>query len=120
MIVTFAVTFTAGLRRQTLSFQFVISPEHDLDQHLDDFAKQVQQEEMLAREEVPQSKFSNHITAWREDLRDTAMFRTQEGFLGLGPRLTQEGDEIWLPMGAYMPFIFRGMTEDDFEEVYPC
>lgn len=145
MIVAFAVTFTAGLRRQALSFQFIIGPEYDLDQYLDDFAKHVQQEELPALEEVSHSKFSNHITVGREDLRDTTMVRTQEGFLGLGPRLTQEGDEIWLPMGAYMPFIFRpvgkgrykilgqvylhgaikgeavkDMTEDDFEEVYLC
>lgn len=74
-----------------------------------------------------------------------AFFCTFSGYLGLGPALLQEGDEVWLAMGAKMPFVFRrvgvgifkilgqtylhgvmrgeavaGLTEDDFQTVTLC
>ncbi|KAF2714056.1 HET-domain-containing protein [Pleomassaria siparia CBS 279.74] len=76
---------------------------------------------------------------------DRAFFCTEQGYIGLGPRIMDKGDECWLPMGSTVPFILRpvdegkyrllgqtyvngmmdgevieGMSEDDFEEIILC
>lgn len=38
-----------------------------------------------------------------------AFFGTFDGRLGLGPRLTIGGDEVWLPLGSAAPFMLRPM-----------
>lgn len=40
-------------------------------------------------------------------LLDRVIFRTQQGRIGLGPRATEPGDEIYLLGGASVPFILR-------------
>jgi hypothetical protein len=49
------------------------------------------------------------------DLYRSALFRgfyiTTNSRYGLAPLIAQEGDEIWLPMGATMPFLFRPLSE---------
>jgi hypothetical protein len=44
-------------------------------------------------------------------------FATSEGRLGLGPRITKNGDQVWLPMGASMPFVLRPLGEKSFSMV---
>ncbi|PHH89676.1 hypothetical protein CDD83_5529 [Cordyceps sp. RAO-2017] len=39
--------------------------------------------------------------------RDRRIFRTERGYLGIGPRKLREGDQVMLVAGAELPFIFR-------------
>ena len=39
--------------------------------------------------------------------RDRRLFRTKNGYLGIGPRSLRNGDKIMLVAGAGLPFIFR-------------
>ncbi|EUC36134.1 hypothetical protein COCCADRAFT_88942 [Bipolaris zeicola 26-R-13] len=45
----------------------------------------------------------------------TRCFLTRDGRLGLGPRITEGGDQIWLPMGADTPFVLRPLCNGDFK-----
>lgn len=51
------------------------------------------------------------MTTFENRMRDVKagrrMFRTKENLLGMGPKSTQEGDEVWVIMGAKVPFILR-------------
>lgn len=46
-----------------------------------------------------------------------ACFLTRRGRLGLGPRITQGGDQLWLPMGADTPFVLRPLDDGNFRVV---
>jgi hypothetical protein len=35
------------------------------------------------------------------------LFRTESGFLGLGPQSLEVGDGVWIPRGAKAPFVLR-------------
>lgn len=39
---------------------------------------------------------------------DRRMFRTKDGYVGLGPENVKYGDEIWIVEGARVPFVLRG------------
>ena len=81
----------------------------------------------------------------RRAASDRTFFVTVDGRLGLGPRIWRAGDEVWLPMGARMPFTLRNedtktyrilgqtylhgvmrgeavkeLTEEDFEVITLC
>jgi len=43
----------------------------------------------------------------REVKAGRTMFRTKTNLLGMGPLSTQEGDEVWVLMGAKVPFVLR-------------
>ncbi|KAF5845495.1 hypothetical protein GGP41_003071 [Bipolaris sorokiniana] len=45
----------------------------------------------------------------------TRCFLTRDGRLGLGPRITAGGDQIWLPMGADTPFVLRPLHDGNFK-----
>ncbi|EUC42939.1 hypothetical protein COCMIDRAFT_102197 [Bipolaris oryzae ATCC 44560] len=45
----------------------------------------------------------------------TRCFLTRDGRLGLGPRITAGGDQIWLPMGADTPFVLRPLHGGKFK-----
>ncbi|KAH7175267.1 heterokaryon incompatibility protein-domain-containing protein [Dactylonectria macrodidyma] len=40
------------------------------------------------------------------------LFRTERGYLGLGPRSARAGDQIWLIAGARTPFVLRPARDD--------
>jgi hypothetical protein len=44
-----------------------------------------------------------------------AFFVTSNDRFGLAPMIAQEGDQIWLPQGATMPFVFRPLSEGVFQ-----
>lgn len=43
------------------------------------------------------------------------MFRTSEGFLGLGPEFVQVGDTLWVISGVMTPLIFRSASLNNRE-----
>lgn len=44
-----------------------------------------------------------------------AFFVTCHNRFGLAPMIAREGDQIWLPQGANMPFVFRPLSEGVFQ-----
>ena len=42
-----------------------------------------------------------------------SLYRTSNGYLGLGPASAQKGDEIWLINGALVPFIMRRQVNQE-------
>lgn len=45
------------------------------------------------------------------------LFRTSENKLGLGPKSTKEGDEVWLLAGTKVPYILRPVGDKFYEFV---
>ncbi|KAF2034904.1 hypothetical protein EK21DRAFT_107535 [Setomelanomma holmii] len=48
--------------------------------------------------------FESHM---REVKNGRRMFRTKGDLLGMGPLSVQEGDEVWIILGAKIPFVLR-------------
>jgi hypothetical protein len=57
----------------------------------------------------------DYMTGLNEVAARQAFIATREGRIGLGPRITEVGDEIWLPIGAHMPFVLRPLGEKNFK-----
>jgi hypothetical protein len=53
----------------------------------------------------------DHVVGRR--MTGRCIYRTTEGYLGVGPTSTKEGDEVWLVEGALVPFIMRPAGETD-------
>ncbi|KAE8152350.1 hypothetical protein BDV25DRAFT_137923 [Aspergillus avenaceus] len=49
--------------------------------------------------------------AWRRYYTARCLFRTERGYLGLGPETIEPGDEVWLVAGSRTPFILRKLDE---------
>ena len=45
-------------------------------------------------------------------LKNQSFFITQKGYMGIGPRNLQVGDEAWILLGGPLPFILRPIIED--------
>ena len=48
------------------------------------------------------------IGVWRR------FFRSNDGFLGVGPRSLKVGDQIWIPAGKGCPVILRSLETGNF------
>jgi hypothetical protein len=48
------------------------------------------------------------LTSVRGMVPNQAFFVTKNGWMGIGPKSTREGDEIWTLHGGQVPFILRG------------
>lgn len=113
--VSFASTFTAGLTQMT---------EHDTSSMDDFYAYYRSLPAVMGKSKAPLLDVSNESNPTGDadrylmDVQSVAPYRsffaTQDGRLGLGPRITKGGDEIWLPMGATMPFILRPYANGNF------
>ncbi|KAJ6195223.1 hypothetical protein J3E72DRAFT_271480 [Bipolaris maydis] len=57
--------------------------------------------------------YKRYTTAYLAE--STRCFLTRDGRLGLGPRITEGGDQIWLPMGADTPFVLRPLHDGNFK-----
>ncbi|KAJ5024565.1 hypothetical protein PSV08DRAFT_372838 [Bipolaris maydis] len=57
--------------------------------------------------------YKRYATAYLAE--STRCFLTRDGRLGLGPRITEGGDQIWLPMGADTPFVLRPLHDGNFK-----
>jgi hypothetical protein len=51
--------------------------------------------------------------AWTDVCTNRSLFRTDKGFLGLGPRETRSGDLVFILKGAAVPYLFRKCKVDD-------
>src|SRR5271156_2955731 len=58
-------------------------------------------------------KVNAYESAFVTRMFDRRLYRSSRGFLGLGPRSTQEGDQIWLVRSAHVPFVLRQKPNDD-------
>jgi ankyrin repeat protein len=68
--------------------------------------------------DAPQHKQKrNFHSSFTQNYRTRRLFRTAKGYLGLAPRSTQPGDQVWLLAGARVPFILR-RGEDDGSDTY--
>ncbi len=108
----FALTLTAGLTTTHGEFDPVPAEEH-LERHVHGL------ESYLRRYEGPplvQTSEDDDIAnnfAWDIDRAGSkrCLYVTSDGQFGLGPMVTRPGDQVWLPLGATMPFIFRPVRE---------
>lgn len=48
------------------------------------------------------------------------MFRTKSGYIGLGPRLTQKGDHIFLVRGSRVPLVLRSQDSERWTLLGDC
>jgi hypothetical protein len=44
-----------------------------------------------------------------------AFFCTEQGHIGLGPWIMENGDECWLPLGSTVPFVLRPIDEGRYK-----
>jgi hypothetical protein len=61
-------------------------------------------EGMIARDEKVSQPFED---ALQDVMKFRALYRMERGYLGLGPRSAECGDEVWLLQGARVPFVLR-------------
>ncbi|OAL47856.1 hypothetical protein IQ07DRAFT_633530 [Pyrenochaeta sp. DS3sAY3a] len=147
-LVNVAMTLTAGL---TIDSDLVTKPaEEHRERHIENFREYVRREQVNEEASIDYPRERNDEAVFYDDALQRlswhrSLFRSRDGQFGLGPRIMKPGDEIWLPMGATMPFIFRplgdssfnilgqayvhgimrgeavqGLTENDFEKVILC
>jgi hypothetical protein len=113
-----AYTLTAG------SMRHVDSVDQDVRQHLKNFDAYCRAA-LIANDGDVASHISDedddgaddYLRAIQSTAPNRGFFATQEGRLGLGPRITMEEDEVWLFMGASMPFVLRGDGEKSFKVI---
>jgi len=48
---------------------------------------------------------------YKNTLMERSIFRTQEGYLGLGPYITQPGDLVCVLFGLNVPYVLRAVNE---------
>lgn len=52
------------------------------------------------------------VSSWQKVRTDRRLYITRKGYLGLGPRSMQVGDEVWLICDAKVPFVLRPLPND--------
>ncbi|KAM7190131.1 Heterokaryon incompatibility protein (HET) domain containing protein [Naviculisporaceae sp. PSN 640] len=60
---------------------------------------------------VAQTRISFRVD-WLNRAGNRYLFRTERGYLGLGPRTIKVGDQVGLLQGAQVPYIFRHQEKD--------
>jgi hypothetical protein len=51
-------------------------------------------------------------TMYDQHYRNRRLFRTAKSYLGLGPLSVQPGDQVWLFLGARIPFVLRKVSDE--------
>ncbi|TDZ99846.1 Heterokaryon incompatibility protein 6, OR allele [Colletotrichum sidae] len=72
---------------------------------------------------APGETFQEIRTATRRALRNRRLGITSNGYLGLFPKFSVEGDEVYVLDGCHVPFLLRNAGEGKFRlvgEVYVC
>jgi hypothetical protein len=104
-----ATSLTAGLTT-TNDFQVLPADEHK-EHHLSIFKAWYREGEAIEAGTDPDPVDSEGAEYFKNNFQrhhtHRVLFLTREGRFGLGPGITYFQDEVWLPMGARMPFIFR-------------
>ena len=69
----------------------------------------------MVKESFPYAHAEGRVSQGRE------LFITEQGFLSLGPRTVQKGDQIWLLCDSRLPFVLRPLAEtSNFTLVGEC
>ncbi|OSS47397.1 hypothetical protein B5807_07385 [Epicoccum nigrum] len=104
-----AASLTAGLTT-THDFETLPADEHR-EYHLNIFKAWYRQGEAIEAGTDPDPADSEGAECFKNNFNchrtHRVLFLTREGRFGLGPGITYFQDEVWLPMGAKMPFVFR-------------
>lgn len=104
-----AMTMTAGLTSG--SDMYAVPADEHKDHHLNIFKAYCRQQQAIDEDRLPDSEDDVNANFFASELRRAgkrrALFLTLNGCFGLGPMSSDFLDEVWLPMGAKMPFIFR-------------
>ena len=64
-------------------------------------------------------QFANFIASFQQATANRRLFVTEEGHMGLGPRLTEPGDLVCVLLGSEVPFVLRAV-DDYFMLVGEC
>ena len=93
----------------TTTHDYDLLPAHEhIEHHLNIFKAWYRQGVAIEAGIDPDPADSEGADCFKHNLWGfAALFLTREGRFGLGPDITYFGDEIWLPLGARMPFVFR-------------
>jgi hypothetical protein len=127
-LLSLSATLTAGLTYNAEGTREAIN-EENAPQHYHDFcayrrlkANDTSVPETLSNETTTLSsshdddEIKGHAEQYIKALRaeHRGCFLTRDGRLGLGPRITLSGDQIWIPMGADTPFVLRPTDDGNF------
>ena len=118
-LLALATTLTAGL---TTGYDIHSQPvdEHP-SHHLNIFKAYYRQQEAIDAGTQPNPEDEEDANYFLEDLSRSSscrvLFLTLEGRFGLGPAISDWRDEVWLPMGAKMPFVFRPIGKGTYRIV---
>jgi hypothetical protein len=112
-----ATTLTAGLI--TTNIDLAPGPvEHHLDRHVHGMESFLRRYER-GPPQVQSSEDDDIAEYFHMDLGKAAQSRvfyvTSNNRFGLAPMIAREEDQIWLPLGAKMPFILRPLSEGVFK-----
>ena len=108
-LLALATTLTAGLTTGQ-NFDFRPSDEHS-DHHLATFKAYYRQQQAIESKVEPDAEDDESADFFAGEYRRSAARRrlllTLDGRFGLGPAISEWGDEVWLPMGSKIPFVLR-------------
>jgi hypothetical protein len=108
-LMTLASTMTAGLTSGRDAH--AIPADEHTQHHLSIFKAYYRQQQAIDEDRLPDPEDDEEASFFADELSRAAqrrvVFLTLNGRLGLGPAVLDFLDEIWLPMGAKMPFILR-------------
>ena len=108
-LLALAITLTAGL---TTGHDFDSQPADEYSSHhLTIFKAYYRQQQAIESGIQPDINDEENADYFVDEYRRSAarrrLFLTLDGRFGLGPAISKWRDEVWLPMGAKMPFVFR-------------
>jgi hypothetical protein len=114
----FAQTLTAGLATGS---DLILGPaDEDVDRHTNRLEAYLRSRER-GPPQIQSTYDDEEAELYSMDLglagRSRVFYITSDGHYGLAPLITQKGDEVWLPLGAKMPFILRPLSVCAFKIV---
>ncbi|UPX20635.1 uncharacterized protein EKO05_0010863 [Ascochyta rabiei] len=114
----FAMALTAGLPREDTPMQDYDGRQttrqaYGLQGFLDYHGREPPQDQIAVDDRLVEM----FHTCSKEMGTTKIFYITNDGRYGLAPTIAQEGDEIWLPLGAKMPCVFRPVNERVFKLV---
>ncbi|KAF2797108.1 HET-domain-containing protein [Melanomma pulvis-pyrius CBS 109.77] len=113
-VMSFVVTLTAGLSQHSDHEKFIVE---DPETHFVNFCAYRREKAAIwgpvlaADEREHLNIYEGSADHFFDDLTIVAgrraFFFTEKGYIGLGPRIMRDGDQVWLPLGAKMPCVLR-------------
>ncbi|KAF1922416.1 uncharacterized protein M421DRAFT_426919 [Didymella exigua CBS 183.55] len=104
-----ATTMTAGLTSGP--DMYAVPADEHTDHHLNTFKAYYRRQQAIDEDRLPNPEDDEAADFFAGELNRAARWRvvflTRNGRFGLGPVVSDFLDEVWLPMGAKMPFVLR-------------